>query len=164
MSKEKRANLGQSVVLQMRQFIANSILFNQRLADQLGINATDYQMLNLIDLRGAPTPGEIAQLTGFTTGGVTVALDRLERAKFVRRERNPRDRRSVIVRIVAERMVSVFKLYEPIHEHMRQVFAAYSEKELRLILDFFLRCNGPASQSMQQNNRPKQTRRDESKI
>lgn len=163
MSNEKRPNLAPSVVLQMRQFIANSILFNQRLADQLGINATDYQMLNLIDLRGTPTPGEIAQFTGLTTGGVTVALDRLERAKFVRRDRNPRDRRSVVVRILPARMANVFKLYEPINEHMRQVFSAYSEKELRLILDFFLRCNGPTRQALQQAEGRKRTQGTKSK-
>jgi DNA-binding MarR family transcriptional regulator len=78
-------------VLEVRRFIANTVLFNQRLADALGINATDYQVLNVLDLRGSARPGELAKLTGLTTGGVTVVLDRLERAGFVRRERNPNE-------------------------------------------------------------------------
>jgi DNA-binding MarR family transcriptional regulator len=37
------------------------------------------------------------ELSGFTTGAITGIVDRLERAGYVRRERHPIDRRSVIV-------------------------------------------------------------------
>jgi MarR family transcriptional regulator, organic hydroperoxide resistance regulator len=149
MSKANRVELERSIVVQMRHFIADSILFNQRLADQLGINSTDYQILNLIDLLGSPTPGDIAALTGFTTGGVTVALDRLENAQYVRRERNPNDRRSVVVRFLPHHKQKVFALYRPIDDFMKQVFTAYNEREIRTILDFFSRCTGPARQRIQ---------------
>lgn len=155
LSNAKRGELEYSIILQIRHFIANSILFNQRLADQLGINATDYQILNLIDLLESPTPGEIAALTGFTTGGVTVALDRLEKAQYVRRERNPNDRRSVVVRFLPHHKQKVFALYGPIDEFMKRVFSAYNESEIRTILDFFSRCTGPARQRIQ----GKQTRK-----
>lgn len=42
-------------------------------------------------------PGEIAAELMVTSGTLTPMLDRLEAAKFVRREPNPDDRRSVIV-------------------------------------------------------------------
>ena len=42
-------------------------------------------------------PGEIAARILVTSGTLTPMLDRLETAKFVRREPNPDDRRSVIV-------------------------------------------------------------------
>ncbi len=42
-------------------------------------------------------PGEIAARILVTSGTLTPMLDRLESAKFVRREPNPDDRRSVIV-------------------------------------------------------------------
>ena len=161
-SNANRAELERSIVLQMRHFIANSILFNQRLADQLGINATDYQILNLIDLLGSPTPGEIAALTGFTTGGVTVALDRLEKSKYVWRERNPHDRRSVVVRFLPHHKQKVFTLYKPIDEFMKQVFSAYDESEIRAILDFFSRCNGPARQRIQGKQAKKRAPRNRS--
>jgi DNA-binding MarR family transcriptional regulator len=52
----------------------------------------------------------LADLTGLTTGAVTGIIDRLEQAGFARREKDPHDRRRVIVRIAmkpeVERRVS----------------------------------------------------------
>jgi len=49
------------------------------------------------------TAGRLAELTGLTTGAPIGVVDRLERAGFVRRERDASDRRRVIVHLVAER-------------------------------------------------------------
>src|SRR5580704_10211855 len=99
MPKQSRAERLITLVEEIRAFIAGAILTNQRIAQSMGINPTDQQMLNLLDLSGGATPGKLAQWTGLTTGGVTVALDRLETAGYIVRERNPGDRRSVIVRV-----------------------------------------------------------------
>ncbi len=141
MSKVKRPPLAPSLIQAMRRFIANAILFNQQLADQLGINATDYQFLNLLDLSGGETPKALADLTGLTTGGVTVALDRLERGGYIVRERNPADRRSVIVRVVPEKINAIQQRYREINAGIDQIFASFSEAELRTVRDFFTRAN-----------------------
>ena len=100
MSTRRRA-LRESLIRETRHFLAEAILFNQQLADRLGINPIDYQVLNLLDLFGPATPGDLAQLTGLSSGGMTVVIDRLEQAHYIEREHNPRDRRSVIVRFAA---------------------------------------------------------------
>jgi DNA-binding MarR family transcriptional regulator len=141
MSKVKRAELAPALVRAIRQFIANAILFNQQLADRLGINATDYQLLNLVDLSGGETPKALADLTRLTTGGITVALDRLERDGYVVRERNPADRRSVIVRVVPERLRAIHERYREINAGMDQIFTSFSDDELRTVHEFFVRTN-----------------------
>lgn len=141
MSTATREKLFLGLIQDIRRFIANAVLFNQHLADKLGINATDYQVLNLLDLHGSAKPGELARLTGMTTGGVTMALDRLEKAGFVRRERNPDDRRSVIVRPVPAKMRKVFELYKPINAGMEQLMSSYDLEELATVAEFFGRCN-----------------------
>jgi DNA-binding MarR family transcriptional regulator len=141
MSTPNRAQLVPSLVRAMRQFIANAVLFNQQLADQLGINATDYQFLNLLDLSGAQTPKALADLTGLSTGGVTVAVDRLERQGYVVRERNPADRRSVIVRAVPERMREIQARYRKVYTGLDQLFASFTQAELRTVHAFFGRAN-----------------------
>jgi MarR family transcriptional regulator, organic hydroperoxide resistance regulator len=125
----------------MREFIAGAILNNQRIADRLGINYTDQQVLNLIDLLSDAKPGDIARLTDLSTGGVTQSLDRLEAAGYVRRERNPGDRRSVIVRPVPQRQSKVHEQHRTANRVMARIFESYNEKELALILDFFARTN-----------------------
>ena len=141
MSKLTRSELAPSLVRAMRQFIANAILFNQQLADRLGINATDYQLLNLLDLSGGATPRALADLTGLTTGGVTVVLDRLERGNYIVRERNQADRRSIIVRVVPEKIQAIQARYREINTGIDQIFASFSAAELRTIHEFFTRAN-----------------------
>ena len=43
------------------------------------------------------TAGRLAELTGLTTGAITGVVDRLEKAGFVRRERDESDRRKVFI-------------------------------------------------------------------
>jgi DNA-binding MarR family transcriptional regulator len=136
-----RTHLAPSLVRAIRRFIANAILFNQQLADQFGINATDYQLLNLVDLAGGETPKALADLTGLTSGGVTVALDRLERGGYIVRERNPSDRRSIIVRVVPERLRVIEARYREINTGVDRIFASFSEAQLSTIHEFFARAN-----------------------
>ena len=51
----------------------------------------------LMQLHGPATPGWLAERTGLSTGAVTGVVDRLERAGYATRARDPRDRRRVIV-------------------------------------------------------------------
>src|SRR5690242_18054602 len=99
MSTANRTALHATLIAHIRHLIAGSIFFNQKVADRMGLHLTDMQCINLLDLVGPVTPGTLAERMGLTTGGVTVLLDRLEKAGFVRREPNPNDRRSVIIRL-----------------------------------------------------------------
>lgn len=131
----------------MRRFIANAVLFNDQVAQQLGVNSTDYQVLNLLDLRGSAKPGELARLTGLTTSGITLSLDRLESRGFLRRERNPKDRRSVIVRPVPAKMHKIVQLYKPVIAAMQSLTSAYGLDDLAVIEDFFRRANASRASS-----------------
>src|SRR6202050_3332859 len=81
-------------------------LLGQAAADQIGINATDLNCLNILSFSGHMTAGELARATGLTTASITGVADRLEEAGFVRRERDARDRRRVVIRLVLERALS----------------------------------------------------------
>ena len=47
------------------------------------------QLLHMLQLYGPSTPSRLAAWTRLSSGGVTVALDRLEKAGYLRREANP---------------------------------------------------------------------------
>lgn len=141
MSNGKKERLAGTLIREMREFIAGAILNNQRIADRMGIHYTDQQVLNLVDLLTDAKPSDLARLTGLTSGGITMALDRLEKARYVRRERNPGDRRSVIIRMNPERRRKILEYHQTANQVMGRIFAGYSEKELALILDFFARTN-----------------------
>src|SRR5579872_2319205 len=103
-STSKRDDLLLRLEHGVRRMLAGAIIFNQQVAESLGVNATDLQCLNLLELQGALTPGELARCCGLTTGGVTVVLDRLEKAGYIKREPNPDDRRSLLIRPVTAKL------------------------------------------------------------
>lgn len=142
MSTAKRKTLHAALVREIRLFIAGSILFNTKVAERTGLHLTDMQCLNLLELLGPVTPGTVAEWTGLTTGGVTVALDRLERKGLVRRERNPKDRRSVLVSVNAKALGKVNAFYEEIHRQMDRFLAETPEKDLETVVEFLSRMNG----------------------
>jgi DNA-binding MarR family transcriptional regulator len=75
---------------------------NARAFEPLGLNEGDYGVLAPLRRAGAPhelTPTELARHRMMTSGGMTVALDRLERKGFVARVPNPADRRGSLVRL-----------------------------------------------------------------
>ncbi len=141
MSSPKGRKLTESLNREVRRFIAGAILFNLKVADEVGLNGTDMQCLNLLELQGSATPGEFARWAFLTTGGVTVVLDRLEKAGYLRREPNPQDRRSSLVRPVMVKFRKLHTLYRSKGRALMQVLSAYNERDLSLILDFFNRVN-----------------------
>ena len=66
---------------------------NTRAADRYGLNRTDMRALDIVGQAGPLAPTALGRLLGFTTGGVTSVLDRLERAGYIRRQPDPSDRR-----------------------------------------------------------------------
>jgi DNA-binding MarR family transcriptional regulator len=113
-------------------------LIGQAAADRIGINATDLNCLNILSFGGQMTAGELARATGLTTASITGVADRLEEAGFVRRERDPEDRRRVVIRVVLERALSdVAPVFLPMVRDWQEMAARYTDDELRLIVDFY---------------------------
>jgi len=147
MSSPKYLKLMESLNREVRRFIAGAILFNLKVAGEVGLNGTDMQCLNLLELQGSATPGDFARWAFLTTGGVTVVLDRLEKAGYIRREPNPQDRRSSIIRPVPAKFHKLYALYRSKGEALTQVLSTYREDELKLILDFFSRVNSKSAET-----------------
>ena len=71
----------------------------------LGINDGDYGVLATLRRAGAPfelTPTELARHRMMTSGGMTAAIDRVERKGLAARVPNPADRRGSLVRLTDE--------------------------------------------------------------
>ena len=114
-----------------------TIMFHQSVADVLGLHITDHKCLDLIRQYGAMPAGRVAELTGLTTGAVTGIIDRLEKAGYVRRANDPKDRRRTIVEPIRnkkwERKIEA--IFIPFHERMHKLLSSYSDGELDFLLD-----------------------------
>jgi DNA-binding MarR family transcriptional regulator len=125
------------IVLEIRKFIASSIFFNAKTAEKAGLGLTDMQMLHMLQLHGPATPSRLAEGTGLSSGGVTVALDRLEKSGLIRREPNPTDRRSLLIHLVPSRLVHIAAMYQGVEAGTRQQLATLSQRDLEAVVRFF---------------------------
>jgi DNA-binding MarR family transcriptional regulator len=113
-------------------------LVMQAAADRIGINATDLHCLNILSFSGQMTAGELARATGLTTASITGVADRLEEAGLVRRERDPADRRRVVIRLDLDRALSeVAPVFLPMVQALQGLAARYTDDELLLIVQFY---------------------------
>src|SRR4051812_14816188 len=72
-------------------------------AERLGVGATDFDALILLDTAGPLAAGRIAEAMAITTGAITGLIDRLERAGWVQRTRHETDRRQVLIELAPAR-------------------------------------------------------------
>jgi len=123
---------------EMRMAIVSLILTNNRIAEQAGLHTTDMQLLQLIETNTDVTPKMLSDITGITTGGITVVLDRLEKKNLIARRAHPTDRRRVIVVLgpLKERK-KLQDAYADITKDTFEMMSRYSDKELAVIADFF---------------------------
>jgi DNA-binding MarR family transcriptional regulator len=113
-------------------------VMSQAAADIIGVNATDLNCLNILSFSGSLTAGELAKATGLTTASITGVIDRLESAGFVTRERDPNDRRRVVVSLVLEKAVGeVAPVFAPMVADWQELARGYSDDELQLIVNFY---------------------------
>lgn len=133
----KREETIQAIIEKRREMSTETIMFHQNVADVLGLHITDHKCLDLIRQYGAMPAGRLAELTGLTTGAVTGIIDRLEKAGFVRRANDPKDRRRTIIEPVRnkkwERKIEA--IFIPFHERMHKLLSSYSDSELAFLLD-----------------------------
>jgi DNA-binding MarR family transcriptional regulator len=106
-------------------------------AERLGISAADLRCLNAIENAGGLTAGELAREVGVTTGAVTGALDRLERAGFARRVADPADRRRVRIEVTPEFRARAESIWGPIAADWQHRLASrFTAPELATIVEF----------------------------
>jgi DNA-binding transcriptional ArsR family regulator len=133
----ERARMEGEFLLAMRRTGSTLQLLGQLAAERIGVNATDLNCLNLVALAGPITAGELARQTGLTTASITGVLDRLEEGGFVRRERDPKDRRRVNVKLnPGPALAEIGPTFGPLVMAWRGAAASYSDDELRLLVEF----------------------------
>jgi DNA-binding MarR family transcriptional regulator len=137
------------IEMAVRAFIASAILFNHQVAQRLRLGASDGQFMHLLQVHGPLTPGQLAELSGLTTGTVTGVIDRLEGAGFVRRERDSSDRRKVLVKLDEQHLgQQMAPLYAGQAEILAKVAGSFDAEQRDAIADFLERLVAEAPSSL----------------
>jgi DNA-binding MarR family transcriptional regulator len=101
-----------------------------------GVNLTDGRCIDLLDVLGGMTAGELAGAASLSPAAVTAVLDRLERSGLVTRTRDERDRRRVIVELTAEARSLAAEIYGPLAWYAAPYLEELSDSELEVIVRF----------------------------
>lgn len=131
----KREETIHNIIDKFREMSTETIMFHQAVADELGLPITDHKCLDLIHRFGAMPAGRLAELTSLTTGAVTGMIDRLEKAGYVRRTNDPKDRRKTIIEPISNKKLErkIEMIFMPIHERMHKFLSSYSDSELAFL-------------------------------
>lgn len=109
---------------------------NDLIAQRLGIAQTDLLCLHILNRAGASTAGALSAQLGRSTGAVTHMIDRLEKAGYVRRKPDPKDRRRVLVEAFAPGLERIASFYEQMDARSRRLTATFSDDQLTAIHAF----------------------------
>ncbi|MFC8800154.1 MarR family winged helix-turn-helix transcriptional regulator [Promicromonospora sp. NPDC057138] len=119
-----------------RRYLSAVMLHGHASARACDLGATDLYALNILELAGPMTPGELGSRTGLTTGPTTRLVDRLEAAGYVRRAPDPGDRRKVIVEPVGK-PAQLDEVMAPARQKIGGILAGYSAEQRDLLFDYF---------------------------
>lgn len=132
----RRRQLTRAIKESLRELSNQLSLLNHHVSAHLDLNDTDLDCLELINRHGPLNPGALARRAGLHPATITGILDRLERGGWVARERDPSDRRAVVVRALRDRNAELFRLYAGMNTAMDQLCASYDDDQLQLLADF----------------------------
>ncbi|HVC39863.1 MAG TPA: MarR family transcriptional regulator [Candidatus Dormibacteraeota bacterium] len=109
---------------------------DQRATIFFGVNRTDLRLLDLLASRGPLSAGELGRAAGISSGGMTVALDRLTRAGYVLRTPNDNDRRSVMVQVTEKIEGPSQAAFGPLQARVEAILEGYRAEQLELLAEF----------------------------
>jgi len=133
-----RTELVAALLQVFQDMSTETILLHTRIAEILGLNITDHKCLGILYRHGPMPAGQLSKFTGLTTGAITGVIDRLEKAGYVRRRVDERDRRGRIIEPTnlkrsQKRLGSIFG---PLATKTNEVMDQYRAEDLELILEF----------------------------
>jgi len=117
-----------------------TIQMHEAIGRKAQLSGTDHKYLGFLMEKGQMTAGELAVLTGLTTGAVTGLIDRFEKKKLVRRQFAEEDRRKVIIVPVTKNIMALLEpLYKGYRSKSEKLAASFSDKEIRLIEAYLMK-------------------------
>jgi len=111
--------------------------FDDAVGQQLGLNPTDLRCLDWLT-DGPMSAGELARATGLSSAATTTLLDRLENREFVQRQRDPNDRRRVVVKLTDSARNQLDAFYGPLVREGGPLLDRFDDDDLRLLHDFLV--------------------------
>ena len=119
----------------LRGLSAASDLLDAAIAERLNISRTDLRCLDYLWRTGPVPASQLADAVGLTRGALTIAVDRLVHAGYVRRHADSADRRRVLVQLT-RKADQVIALFADLASATDRLLDSYSAADLELLTAF----------------------------
>ena len=144
MAQPSRAELIARLQADVAETVSDGVALQEALADRLGLTISDLRAITLLMRKGTVATNELADAAGLTSGAATRMVDRLERAGWVERYMDARDRRRVLVVMKKTRRGEIGEVYAEMSAGWMSALSDKSEAELETVLEIFDRMRGVA--------------------
>jgi|SRR5882757_3796671 len=123
-----------------QQYAYTSIQMHETIARNAGFSGTDHKYLGFFLQKGKLTAGELANLTGLTTGAVTGLIDRFEKKNLVKRQFDTSDRRKIFIVPNSKKIMALFEpYYKAFQQETEELIASFSNKEIKIIESYLVK-------------------------
>ena len=117
-----------------KAFRAMEVHANRSVAE-LGLSMSDFGVLEALLHKGPLPIKTLGEKVLLASGSMTAAIDRLERRGWVERGSDPADRRSRVVRLIADGHKTVETLFADHERDMEEAVAELSDSERRQLIE-----------------------------
>ncbi len=139
-SPAQSADVGAELIRLLQRYVVEAVRLGRDFAVRHHMHPTDWAALLAViqgDRIGRPlTPGELGHRLGISSGATTALVDRLERAGYVRRVRDDRDRRRLTLHRADSATALLRTFSEPLDTAMAAIVVGYSGGELAVVQRF----------------------------
>lgn len=133
--EKKRQDLVAALNAAVTRYQRATDAFDEAAAERLGVNRTDLRCLDLL-FQGPMSAGALAEAAGLSPAATTSLVDRLEHKGYLRRTRDTKDRRRVVIEMTDLARARAWRLYGPLAEEGGTELARYRDDQVALITDF----------------------------
>lgn len=121
-----------------RKYFETALNMHEAIAKKAGLSGTDHKHLGYLIENGEMSAGELAKISGLTTGAITGVIDRLEKNKLVKRKFLQADRRKVMI---VPNLEKANQLFSPIFKKLQKdtdlLISSFTSRELEVVHRYF---------------------------
>jgi DNA-binding MarR family transcriptional regulator len=136
---KSRASSAAELRALLRELSAELGQINHRVGLRAQLRDADLAYLDLLARKGPQSPTALARAMQVHPATTTGVLDRLEAEGWIARERDPADRRGVLIRLLPGRVPGLMARFAGMNGAIGRIAEGYDTKEIAVIRDFLTR-------------------------